>query len=227
LTYKIALLVFLAALPVLSAAQEAAEPRKIEHRSLQALASAADLVALVQVSGTDYQYTRNFPSGGTAFLRVLIPYKVTRPLEEFLEVYEEGLHDYECYFPDPTVYEEGRRYLVFLQSSPAVRKQYRGLAQGCALEVFVTATNRYALRFPLTGMALDADYAAAAGPVRFADAHAVFDEDQLTPDLRKPWLEAGWIERDGQGYRFAWGIDLKAARELLGADNLTRDRNLK
>ena len=62
------------------------EPEPVEPRSLEQLAMAADLVALVQVADTDYAFTRGFPSGGTAFLKVLIPYKVTRPLEEFLEV---------------------------------------------------------------------------------------------------------------------------------------------
>jgi len=210
----------------LVAGRETPPPQTVATRSLPQLARAADVVALVQVKDTDYQYTRRFPSGGTAFLQVLIAYKTARPLEDLLEVYEEGLHEHACYFPDPTVFEEGRRYLVFLRASRDVAGQYNGLAQGCALEALVTETNLYALRYPLIGMALDSDYRASAQTLRFADAHAVFEDDSLAPGLRKAWLEAGWIKRDGNRYRYAWGIDLSAARQLLGADLLTRARGL-
>lgn len=222
------------------------EPEPVEPRSLEQLAMAADLVALVQVADTDYAFTRGFPSGGTAFLKVLIPYKVTRPLEEFLEVYEEGLHEFECYFPTVDVDEVGRRFLVFLTFSTDVEEQYNGLPQGCALEVLVTRENLYALRFPFQGMALNQDYSNWAAPTVFADENALILDENITPDLRNAWLEAGWLTReepppdDGFDplsgpatteaeirYRFTHGIDLTTLRKQLGPEALTLDRTLK
>lgn len=195
--------------------------------TLRELAAAADLIAVVQVADTDYQYTRGFPSGGTAFLRILIPYKVSRPLPDLVEVYEEGLRDHECYFPNPTVFEEGRRYLVFLRFSAEVEAQYNGLPQGCALEALVTAENRYALRYPLNGVALADDYHEAAEEMSFADAYASLEEDDITPDLRNEWLNDGWLLRRDEGYRYTHGIPLGVARALLGEENLTLDRSLR
>ena len=86
--------------------------------SLSALAAKADLVAVAQVKDTDYVYTRSFPSEGSAYLKILIAYKLNKPAEEIIEVYEKGLHPNECYFENPTVFEEGRRYLVFFHTDP-------------------------------------------------------------------------------------------------------------
>lgn len=227
---RVALLALLLA-PGLALAQapmpEPAEPPPVQSLTLPELAERADLVALVQVADTDYQYTRDFPSGGTAFLKVLIPYKVGRPLEDILEVYEEGLHEYECYFPNPTVFEEGRRYLVFLKFSKQVEDQYNGLAQGCALEALVTADNSYALKYPLTGLALSENYAEHARPLEFADAYAVLEEDAISPDLRNRLLADGHLEQHEGGYRYSHGIPLVEARRLLGPNALTVDRALK
>lgn len=203
------------------------EQPPVEALTLPEIAARADLVALVQVADTDYEYTRSFPSGGTAFLRVLIPYKVSRPLEDLIQVYEEGLHEHECYFPNPTVFEEGRRYLVFLRFSVDVKEQYNGLDQGCALEALVTADNRYALIYPLTGLALSEDYADHVQALNFADAYAVFEEDAMSPDLRKELLAAGYLAEDGERYRYTHGIGLTTARQLLGPEALTMDRALK
>ena len=52
--------------------------------SLTDLAEKADLVAIAQVKDTDYVFTRSFPSEGSAFLKVLITYKVNRPGEEII-----------------------------------------------------------------------------------------------------------------------------------------------
>ena len=81
--------------------------------SLSKLSRKADIVALAQVKDTDYVYTRSFPSEGSAFLKILIAYKPNQPSEEIIEVYETGLHANECYFENPTVFADGRRYLFF------------------------------------------------------------------------------------------------------------------
>jgi hypothetical protein len=227
---RLALLNLLLA-PVFALAQaplpDAPESAPVTPLTLPELAESADLVALVQVADTDYEYARDFPSGGTAFLKVLIPYKVSRPLEDILEVYEEGLREHECYFPNPTVFEEGRRYLVFLKFSEDVKEQYNGLEQGCALEALVTADNSYALRYPLQGLALSEEYAAHAQRLTFADAYAVIEEDAITPNLRNDLLAEGYLEAHEEGYRYTHGIPLSTARQLLGPDALTLDRALK
>lgn len=187
---------------------------------LAGLAARADVVAVIQVLDTDYEYTRDFPSGGTAFLKILIPYKVTRPLKGILEVYEEGLHAHECYFPNPSVLEEGRRFLVFLRQSDDVEGQYNGMEQGCALEIFVTTDNRYALGAPLLGLHLTRDYLEHAVPLVFSDAHALMSYEELAPEQRTAWLDAGWLVETDSQYRLTHGIELGVTRKLLEIDPL-------
>lgn len=195
--------------------------------TIRDLAARADLVALVQVLDTDYEYARDFPIGGTAFLRVLIPYKVNRPVPDIVEVYDEGLDEYECYFPNPPITEEGRRYLLFARDNPDVEGQFLGLEEGCALTVLVTADNRYALRYPAEGFDLADDLDALAGPVDYADAHAVLQYEELEVAERERLLEAGLVEaREDRTYKLTRGIPLGEVRGLLGAENLTTDRAL-
>ncbi len=142
-----------------------------------------------------------------------------------LEVYEEGLHEHECYFEDPAIMEEGRRYLVFLRANPEVEGQFRGLASGCALEVLVTADNRYALRYPLSGIDVADDVGALAEPTAFADRHAVPGEDDIGVPERNALLASGHLQRlEEGGYRYTHGLGLEHVRSLLGEANLTLDR---
>jgi len=194
---------------------------------LAELAAAADLVALVQVLDTDYEYAREFPVGGTAFLDILIPYKLDRPLPDIVEVYEEGLHPGECYFPNPPVTEEGRRYLLFVRRNPEVEGQYLGLESGCTLTALVTEDNRYALRYPLHGLAVSDPVDALAQPVDYADSHAVLDYEELEVDERNDLLARDLVvERDDRTYKLTHGVPLGDIRRLLGAENLTTDRAL-
>lgn len=208
------------------AQEETAEDRPTP--TLAELVSAADLVAVVRVLDTDYEYTREFPSGGTAFLQVLVPYKVSRPLEDIIEVYDEGLHEGECYFENPTVLEEGRRHLVFLKFSEDFEDQYNGLDAGCKLDVLVTDENRYALRYPLRGLPLADDVSVLARALTYQDSYAVVAEADITPPERIRLLEQGFLEPAGeQRFRFTHGIPLEAFRSLVGPDVLTLDRSLK
>ena len=211
----------------LSAQEPDSENTDKKKPSLAELAATADLVALVRVLDTDYQYTRNFPSGGSAFLEVLIPYKVSRPLEDILEVYEEGLHEGECYFENPSVLEEGRRHLVFLRFHPEVEDQYQGLEQGCRLEVLVTADNGYALRYPVSGIEVSDDMQAFARETRFADSNAVFRFEDVPADERVLLEENGYVAREGEQYRYTHGVPISEVRRLMGPDALTLDRSLK
>ncbi len=186
--------------------------------SLSSLSARADLVAVVQVKDTDYVYTRNFPSEGSAFLKVLIPYKPADTREDIIEVYDKGLHPHECYFENPTVFEEGRRYLGFFQRNPEDPESYRGLAEGCALEIMVTSDNRYALKLPLEGFELDDSLAMYASKVDYNDSYAVVDEDAITPVRRDELLAKGLIIPYRGGYKYTQGIDLTTARKLLSAE---------
>ena len=187
--------------------------------TLTGLAGSADLVALVRVADTDYVYTRVFPSGGSAYLRILIAYKPADLRQDLVEVYEEGLHEHECYFENPTVFEEGRRYLAFFRHDNEDAEVYRGLDNGCALEVLVTEGNRYALRLPLDGFDLDPAIAQHAEDMEFRDRYAVLEEDDISPDRRNELLEKGLLKRHGEGYKYTRGIDLTTARRLLNLES--------
>jgi hypothetical protein len=209
-------------LPALAGAVYAApDPqRDTTPSSLTELAAAADLVALAQVRDTDYRRQRDIPVSGSAFLRILIAYKSDRD-DELFEVYEKGLHEHECYFPNPTVFEEGRRYLLFLRRDADDPKRYRGLPQGCALEVLVTHDNRYAVRYPANGIELGAALDELAERMTFADRYAVVTDEDLAPAERNALRAAGHIESAGdERWRYTHGVDLSAVRGLIDPEAL-------
>jgi hypothetical protein len=211
-----------ALLLTLAAAVEAAPETTQESppADLTALAAAADLVALAQVRDTDYRTQRDIPVSGSAFLRILIAYKADRD-DELVEVYEAGLHEHECYFPNPTVYEEGRRYLLFLRHDPDDAERYRGLPAGCALEVLVTGDNRYALRYPATGIDLGEALDQSAEAMAFADRYALIADEDIAPTERNALRAAGYIESAGDDrWRYTHGVDLSAVRRLIDPDAL-------
>lgn len=183
--------------------------------SLGALAARADLVALAQVRDTDYLTRRDIPVSGSAYLEVLIAYKPEGTAGHF-EVYETGLQEKACYFPNPDVTEEGRRYLVFLKKDPEDPKRFRGMPEGCALDVLVAADNRYVLRYPLTGINLAGPFRSLAHETAFSDGYAVVDDDDLLPEQRNAMLSAGQIRSYRESrWIYTMGIDLAAARELM------------
>lgn len=198
--------------------------------SLADLAAEADVVALVQMRDGDYRYQRNFPISGSAYLKVLIPYKVDQPLE-MIEVYEKGLHPNECYFPNPTVFEEGRRYLVFLKRDPNDDERYIGLPQGCALDVLVTRDNSYALRFPATGIELGDSLLSFATEQNYADPYARETDESLDSAQRDDWLAKGWLrqesDEDGDGFVYTLGLTLNDVRALMGPEGISLDRHKK
>jgi len=225
---RLAALTILATFSLLSSAQvDSGEEQPILPVTLAEMAASADLVALIQVLDTDYEYTRGFPSGGTAFLKVLIPYKVTRSFEDILEVYEQGLHPGECYFENPTVLEEGRRQLVFLKFSNDVEGQYNGLKQGCSLDVLVQDNGQYALRFPVDGILLSDDLTAKAKAMEFHDSYAIIKDEAISPVERNQLLEDGYLFAVDQGFKLTHGIEISEIRKLMGPNGLTLDRSLK
>jgi hypothetical protein len=184
--------------------------------SLTDLAASADLVALAQVKDTDYFTRRNIPVSGSAYLKILIPYKLDQDTE-LVEIYENGLHPNECYFPNPSVLEEGRRYLVFLVRDAEDPDLYRGLPQGCALDVLVTRNNRYALRFPVTGIRLADDMSGMARKMEFSDPYAILEDESLEPALRDALLDGGYLAPSASGHQWIYtrGVDLEQARRLI------------
>ena len=195
-------------------AQEAGEP-VAGPVSLAELAARADLVVLAQAKDTDYLRRRDIPVSGSAYLKVLIPYKTDGPLD-ILEVYEKGLHPNECYFPNPTVFEEGRRYLLFLRKDPEDETRYRGLPQGCALDVLVNDQNRYAIRYPADGIALTDPLGALAVKMKFRDSYAVVSDTELLPAARDAMREQGDVIPHSPGqWIYTRGIPLAHIRELM------------
>ena len=193
--------------------------------SLSALAAKADLVAVAQVKDTDYVYTRSFPSEGSAYLKILIAYKLNKPDEEIIEIYEKGLHPNECYFENPTVFEEGRRYLVFFRIDPDDPEDYLGFAQGCALEILVTGDNRYALKYPVKGIDLTDNLDELAVKYDFRDNYALVTEESLSPAERDDLLARGLIIPYQGQFKYTHGIDLTAARNLISIEALKPEKS--
>ncbi len=203
--------------------------------SLAELGAKAEVIVLAQVKDTDYFYRHEYPVSGSAYLKILIPYRIDKPVE-IIEVHEQGLHENECYFSNPTVFEEGRRYLLFLQRDPDQPERYRGLTVGCALDVLVKGDHHYALRYPVTGIDLADSLEDLAVEMQFGDSYAIEDEDSLTSTERNILLDAGWIvpfekskkktvpgvlgapqaDVPGRQWIYTRGIDLATIRKMLG-----------
>ena len=192
---------------------------------LAQLAQQADFVGVAQVRDTDYLRRRDIPVSGSAYLQVLIPYKSTAG-EELIEVYEKGLHEHECYFPNPSVFEEGRRYLLFLRRDPEHAERYRGLPSGCAIDVLVDSDNGYAVRLPVTGIPLADSLQELARPMQFADPYAAVDDEALPAAQRDALRAAGLIVAHGpegeepseRRWLYTRGVPLSEFRELLQLD---------
>ncbi len=229
LAYLILFLLFV------STALWANDERPVPPISLTDLGAKAEVIVLAQVKDTDYFYRHEYPVSGSAYLKILIPYRIDKPTD-IIEVYEKGLHQNECYFPNPTVFEEGRRYLLFLRRDAEHPERFRGLAEGCALDILVDTDNHYALRYPVTGIALADSLEEFATEMKFGDAYAIEDEDSLSSTERKTLLEAGWIvplnesekmmapdslgipqaEVPGRQWIYTHGINLSTIRKMLG-----------
>jgi len=201
------------------------EPPETAPVSLSELAMKADIVAVAQVKDTGYEYAHSYPNEGSAYLKILIAYKLNNPVEEIVEVYEKGLHANECYFENPTVFEEGRRYLVFFRLDPEDPEIYRGLAEGCALELFVTQNNQYALKYPIEGIKLKDKLDELVSKFDYHDNYAVVSDESLTPEIRKDLLERKLIMPYQGNYKYTHGIDLTAVRSLISTEALKPRRN--
>lgn len=151
--YLLPAVLFLASLPLWAqdppsqegAAQE--RPARDDAHWLAERAATSDIVALAQLDRIDYEYNREFPVDGEAWLRPLITYRSQAPLKGVIIVREQGLSENECYFPRMAPWDERPRYLLFLVVDGETGS-IEGHPDGCAIEILVTADARYAARWP-------------------------------------------------------------------------------
>jgi len=156
---------------------ETTEP--IAFKSFEEAASWADVVAVAQVLNVDYIKTRDLNAQGQAFLTVRVPYKGVKK-NDMLIVSAKGFEEQVCYYPDRI--EEGERFLVFLKNS-ANEGEYHGFKPWCQLQVLLTDTGEYALRYPM-----DTNIKVAPELIKeinYNDPHAVIDATDWTSISRE------------------------------------------
>lgn len=189
------------------------------------LAAAVDLVALVQVEQTQYQYRRGFEIDGYADLRIMIPYKQD-VASELIRVRESGLRENSCYFPRTFLGDEGPRYLVFLaaaEDNDAGVREYVGHPMGCKQSVLVSSDHQYVLRYPLEGHVRLADeHAQWIENFDFSDPAAFAGEPELTPGRKQKLAEQVDGVVDERGVKYTRGIHIRHVKDLIGRDNLSR-----
>ena len=189
--------------------------------TLTQLARESDLVAVVRVHKTEYRYTREFPSGGSAFLQVLLPYKASQR-HDLVEVTEEGLKDNECYFPTTPEWEPGgARFLVFLKQGEGER--FTGHPGICALPVLVTQDNRYAVRWPADKLDINEADREKIRALEFSDPDAYIPTQPLS-DIAIEALQAEKHMRLlDNSLVYTQGIYISDVRMLMGPDALIPD----
>ncbi len=197
---------------------QADEP--IEKPKLSRLAAESDLVAVAQVVATEYDYIRSFPSKGIATLRILIPYKSPQFFDH-VQVFEEGLKKHECYFPEVTAWQEGQRFLVFLEHVEA--DQFKGHPVSCALPILVTQSNHYALRIPQDAVNLGETGEALIQEIVYADPAARIDATELTRTTIAEMVEELKVRQLGDELIYTQGISLTDVRRLMGPESLAVD----
>jgi len=146
----------------------------IKFESFEAVAAWADVVAIAQVVNVDYEQTRELNAKGQAFLNVHVPYKGVKR-NELLIVSSKGFEPHSCYYPDRI--GEGERFLLFLKKSEN-DNEYHGFNPYCQLQVLLTDTGEYALRYPLT---LDFEISPdLVRPIQYNDPNSQIDATEWT-----------------------------------------------
>jgi len=146
----------------------------VTFESFAAAAQWADVVAIAQVINIDYEKTRDINGKGQAFLNVRVPYKGVKK-NELLIVSSKGFQSHTCYYPDRL--GEGMRFLVFLKKSKN-EGEYHGFNPYCQLQILLTDTGEYALRYPLS-----IDFEIDTGLVKkinYNDPHSQIDATDWT-----------------------------------------------
>ncbi len=155
----------------------------IEFSSFAEAAAWADVVAVAQVVNIDYLKTRELNAQGQGFLTVRVPYKGVNK-NDLLIVSSKGFDDHVCYYPDRI--EEGERFLVFLKQS-ANQGEYHGFKPFCQIQVLLTDTGEYAIRYPMdTDINIDDEL---IREINYNDPHAVIDATDWTSISRQQHQE--------------------------------------
>lgn len=182
-------------------------------------AASSDAVVLAQLVRVDYEYRRDFPVGGQAWLRPLQTWKSDRRLRGLLTVHEQGLHQHECYFPRLLPWEERPRFLLFLVRDEE-NNTWRGHPDGCALEVLVNDANRYAARWPQPGFGGEHGH---GDEVIRQSTHAMtlqgprsrIDVSDLLPHQRLELAERDFMRIEDSALVPTRGIELGDLRQLM------------
>ncbi|MCB1581614.1 MAG: hypothetical protein R3E90_15080 [Marinicella sp.] len=146
----------------------------VAFNSFAQAAEWADVVAIAQIVNIDYLKTRELNSQGQAFLKVRVPYKGVQK-NDLMIVSAKGFEDHVCYYPDRE--GEGQRYLLFLKNSKN-QGEYHGFKPYCQLQVLLTDTGEYALRYPMdTTLNIEPELIT---DINFNDPHAVIDATEWT-----------------------------------------------
>ncbi|RFF27672.1 hypothetical protein DZK25_06555 [Wenzhouxiangella sp. 15181] len=194
-------------------------------------AAESDYVALAQLDIYKYEEKREVPVGGASWFDVLVPYKVPAPIER-LKVVEEGFGEGKCYFEDVELFTEMPRYLLFLVNyEDGDPGEVRGHPDGCALPIVITTDNQYVVRWPIENMRFEEDVESLVQEFEFQGPGAFIDLSDLVSYRREEEVERLHLvpANDDRGrreiYRYTRGIPLGTFRaELIGTDNLTKDR---
>ncbi len=191
-------------------------------------AAESDIVVLAQLDRINYRYRDHFPVGGNVWLRPLRSWKTDLQGNELLAVHEQGLHDSACYFPQPLPWEERPRYLLFLVQSDDDETVWRGHPKGCALEVLVTDSHRYAVRWPQAGFGAghgrdDAALQSLARAMTFQGPNSRIDASDLPAHQRRERAESDFMQIDGTHLIPTRGIELADLRRLMHSGLQTED----
>jgi len=177
----------------------------------------ADLVAIAQVEDIDYKKIRNLNASGTAWLKILVPYKGEVNKDDYIEVKAEGLEDWACYYPDRI--NEGERFLVFLKKDK--NGLYSGFKPWCQLQVLLDDQGRYALRYPLDVKVPVP--AAFIQDINYNDPHALIDATEWSSLRREEWAKSHFAreimtEKEATKHyemKYTKGIPVEYFRKLM------------
>jgi len=198
-----------------------APPAAADHWLVER-AAGSDLVVLAQLEQIDYDYKRDLPIGGQAWFRPLIRYKTEGANSEILIVAEQGLKDNDCYFPRTLPWDEKPRYLLFLiertgrGTDRTDNGQTNGHPDGCAIEILVDSSGRYAARWPQPGFGVehgrsDPALRARVEEMTFQGPFARIEAGDLLAHQRRARAERDFMEIDGTDLVPTRGISRSAS----------------
>ena len=194
-------------------------PAREDAHWLAERAATSDIVALAQLDRIDYEYNRDFPVEGEAWLRPLITYRSQTPLKGVIIVREQGLSENECYFPRIAPWDERPRYLLFLVIDSETGT-IKGHPEGCAIEILVTADGSYAARWPQSAFGGengrgDETLQAMVEEMTFQGPMARIDASDMLAHQRRERAERDFMRLEDSTLIPTRGIELTDLRRLM------------